>query len=515
MNDKMKAFVKTFPGINSLVKRLEKEKKEIESLKRRETVLQTEIEIYKKELKELQVVIGELKKDQQKMEDFINSNSIQPDLFRNKLRLLERRSAYGKYFVSGSVLTEKEKKMIEEMRFLEEERPFVSIIMLNRNGRHNLEILLASLEQSEFYSNFELICVDNASSDDSIAYLEEWKEKFCIHIIRNQENLSFSVANNMGAKQARGEFLLFLNNDIQVTDGWLDELLIAIKSADKAGAVGAKLIYPKQEENSVNQKKSYCIQHSGIAFQDKIREDAYFLQPYNMDNGRKNILGRENLIERACVTAAILLVRKTVFEEVGGFDEQYVYGYEDVDFGLKLREAGYKNYLCPACIAYHYEFGTQSKDIPKEVWQRRSRNMHIFKTKWQKLLEQWVWQDKVAGRFLFTETPMKICLGVSGRNSALFETAQKVSAFLIDKNINNVIVELAVGADIGLETDILICFEQKFELSTLKNRKDPLVVFQYIGNGSEDWNKRNCYVLESGNNIREEEGMEHNDGFNM
>ena len=92
--------------------------------------------------------------------------------------------------------------------------------------------------------------------------------------------------------------------------------------------------------------------------------------------------------EWACVTAAVLLVRKENFWLCEGFDEQYLYGYEDVDFCLKLQKRGLRNYCCGNCLVFHYEFGTQSTDEPTAVRERRARNMIIFRGKWQEYLQK-------------------------------------------------------------------------------------------------------------------------------
>ena len=119
-----------------------------------------------------------------------------------------------------------------------------------------------------------------------------------------------------------------------------------------------------------------------------MREGSFFIQPYNKDNGKADHRRNEQISECLAVTAAVLLVKKEIFELVGGFDEAYLYGYEDVDLCLKIHTAGYRNYYCPYCLVFHYEFGTQSEDDKQEVKERRSANMRVFKGKWQKYLQE-------------------------------------------------------------------------------------------------------------------------------
>lgn len=303
-----------------------------------------------------------------------------------------------------------DKKITEASRWkiendiLRLEQPMVSIIIVNHNGERHLTTLMKSLVEREFYDNFEIIIIDNASEDDSMALIQEYQKKLPIRIIQNDENMSFSAANNIGAKAASGEYLVFLNNDTEVTDGWLDELLISAMTKEKAGVVGAKLIYPEIPMYTVNAGKSYTIQHEGIAFRDGVRENIRYWQPYNVSNG-KNIhdcIGKEDC-EWACVTAAVMVVKRELFWLCEGFDERYLYGYEDVDFCLKLYEKGFHNYCCGNCIVFHYEFGTQSKDEPSYVRERRVNNMQIFREKWQDFLQKRIEAEKSEHTHIFTE----------------------------------------------------------------------------------------------------------------
>ena len=286
--------------------------------------------------------------------------------------------------------------------------PLVSIIIINRNGLDHFRVLMKSLVERTFYSNFEIICVDNGSTDESIAYLEGFRDHFPIKIILNGENKSFSEANNIGVREAEGDYYLFLNNDIEVTDGWLDELLFACQQEENAGAVGARLLYPEIPGNLKKAKRSYAIQHAGVIFKEVVREDQYFIQPFNRRNAepdREHFGGNERL---AAVTAAVLLVEAGKYKQIGGFDEKYVYGYEDVDLCLKLDEAGFRNIYCPHSILFHDEFGTQKEDDKEEVYQRRLRNFRIFRERWQDYLSKKVFEDKLQGTHIFTDQSLLV-----------------------------------------------------------------------------------------------------------
>ena len=159
-----------------------------------------------------------------------------------------------------------DKDELEDAKLLTSFTALVSIIIINRNGAEKLRILMNSLHERDYYHNIEIIFIDNASTDDSIAYIQSWEKEFDIKIIQNQTNNSFSAANNQGVQASSGQYLLFLNNDTEVTDGWLDELIIAMEKTENPRAIGAKLIYPHIPDGTVNEGKSYCIQHTGISF---------------------------------------------------------------------------------------------------------------------------------------------------------------------------------------------------------------------------------------------------------
>ncbi len=490
MKRKIKNFIASLPGVRGLMKKWIKARKDIEALKKQNAKQQKQINRLQQQLKK-----------QLGASEIASQACVMADLNNIKMLQLERRLAFEK--VSDRKTTTKEEENLStEIERLKKANPLVSIIMLNRNGRKNLEILMQSLHERKFYKNFEIICVDNASTDDSLTYLESWKGEFAIKIIRNQENMSFSAANNLGVKSAEGEYLLFMNNDTEVTDGWLDELLIAIQSADNPGAIGAKLIYPNIPEGTTNAGKSYRIQHNGIAFRDDVREKSYFIQPYNMGNGCADVDMNMQLVERACVTAAVMLMTRTAFDAVGGFDEKYIYGYEDVDICLKLGKAGYHNYYCPTCLVYHYEFGTQSKDVAKAVRIRRLHNMDVFKGKWQSYLSRTLLEDKLTGRRLFTEEKLVVGMVVTedkpDTTAGDFFTAMELANSLIKLGYDVKYLSRRGEKDwydVGIEVDVVISLLDAYDISKIYNVKNDLIKIAWARNWFERWCEKDDFEL--------------------
>lgn len=520
MKQWIKNFIKKIPGIRGFVGKWFKARVDIETLQKQDTqqgkinARQSRINDHQKKLNYRQKKINDKRKLQiatlQKKVKVLEEKSVEPsviyesnvknDLTYIKMMQLERKFAFENVKDNNSSMSVAEKLMAENEKFLREQSPLVSIVMLNRNGKNNLETLMNSFKNRRFYSNFEIICVDNASTDDSLEYLETWKDMFNIIIIRNSENMSFSAANNLGVKSAKGEYLLFLNNDTEVTDGWIDELLIAMHKSDNPGAIGAKLIYPTIPEGTINAGKSYTIQHNGIAFRDSVREGNYFVQPYNMGNGEPDVGTQTEPIERACVTAAVLLVSRTAFDEIGGFDEKYIYGYEDVDLCLKLSKAGYKNYYCPTCLVYHYEFGTQNKDVARDVRIRRLHNMNVFKGKWQSYLSRKMLEDKIKGEHLFTEANLVVGLvvteNVPDTTAGDYFTAMELAMSL--RKFGYKIKYLSRrGAkdwyDVGMDVDVVIALLDAYDITKIYNAKPDVVKIAWARNWFDRWCEREFF----------------------
>lgn len=480
MKNRIRKFITRLPGIRSFLKKWKKDRKTIGKLRKQNALQKQKIHNLEEKLENVSAVASRI--------------STQADTLNIRMRQLERHYAFDKYSTAKETVTEIEQLRADEAAYLNERHPLVSIIIINRDGKRNLETLMRSFHEKQFYRNFEIIFVDNASTDDSVEFMETWKRMCPVTVIRNQLNMSFSAANNLGAKNASGEYLLFLNNDTEVTDGWLDELLLAMRKAEHPGAIGAKLVYPQIPKESVNRGKSFCIQHSGIAFRGVNRAGSFFVQPYNMGNGKISCESTADLVERAGVTAAVLLVAKDTFTEVGGFDEKYVYGYEDVDFCLKLVRAGYKNYYCPNCLVYHYEFGTQSLDAAEDVRQRRLHNMDVFKGKWQSWLSKKILEDKLQNTHLFTEENLVVAFAVT-------ENAEDTTAgdYFTAMELANALMELGYGIkylsrrgkkdwyDVGMDVDVLISMLDAYDVTRIYHAKNDLVKIAWARNWFERW----------------------------
>lgn len=227
--------------------------------------------------------------------------------------------------------------------------PAVSIIIPTRNRLSLLRNCIESIESKTTYRNYEILVVDNLSSD---ARILEYFQSFGHRVIRYEEPFNFSRLNNYAVGFAEGEVLLFLNNDVEViAPEWIDAML-EHGLRKEVGAVGCKLIYPNGS-----------IQHAGIVLgmdPDGSRAVAGHVFK-RLKPGEMGYFGLAHVVRNlSAVTAAAMMTRKAVFEEVGGFDGGLGVSFNDVDLCLRLRQAGYLVVYTPYAELYHHESATRT-----------------------------------------------------------------------------------------------------------------------------------------------------------
>ena len=366
----------------------------------------------------------------------------------------------------------------------------ISIVILNRNGLEHLELLFSNWDENTLYGNYEFIIYDNNSVDNSKEFIKELSKSYKVKLIENDGNNSFSKANNDAVKLATGEYLLFLNNVIETTKGWLTNLVKTIESDKKYGAVGAKLIYP----NKTNFKNSLKIQHGVISF----KYEKEFMRPINMAKGKDVFSSNISKVEeRISVTAACLLVKASAFQTIGGYDEYFVYGYEDVDLSLKLYSKGFKNVICNESILFHYEFGSQSKDSNQEIIERRKNNIEHFKNKWQQLLYDNFWEDKFNSQVNnFTETKLHVAFATTEASKETragdYFTAAELAKSLNDLGYETSFIHVKgnpKNSIISDDVDILISMIDDYDISKLTGNKNILKI-AWVRNWFDRWAQR-------------------------
>jgi len=268
-------------------------------------------------------------------------------------------------FLKFMTLEVKERKEKNKMDL--NELPFVSIIIVNFNGRHFLNDCLKSLERLKYPKDkFEVILVDNASSDGSVEYV---KEKFpWVKILQLDKNYGFCKPNNEGAKIAKGDYLIFLNNDTIVTPEWLLELVKGVLSDKKVISCASKMLYC-DKRNIINTAGGKITIVGG----------GFYRGYGERDNGQYDKLEYTGF---GC--GAGVLVEKNFFLNVmGGFDEMYFASCEEHELGLRIWMYGYKVLYVPTAVLYHKEsgtYGSRSSFHPVKVYLIvRNRLFNILK----------------------------------------------------------------------------------------------------------------------------------------
>ena len=256
-------------------------------------------------------------------------------------------------------------------RALPAEPPLVSVIVPTRNEAAILRRCIASIFTKTTYPNFELIVADNGSDDpETLAYFAELRALANVRVVAWPHPFNFSAINNFAVGAARGLVLCLLNNDTEViTPDWLGEM-VSHALRPEVGCVGAMLYYPND-----------TIQHAGVVL--GIGGIAGHSHKY-FERGASGYFGRLHLTQAvAAVTAACLVVRKTVYEEAGGLDASNLpVAFNDVDFCLRLRERGYINIWTPLAELYHHESVSRGADSDPGNLARAAAERAYMRQRW-------------------------------------------------------------------------------------------------------------------------------------
>ncbi len=244
--------------------------------------------------------------------------------------------------------------------------PLVSIIIPTFNRLDMTRRCLESLAKHRGALNVEIIVVDNASTDGTIEFLKGGAEAGSLRAIVNPENRGFSRACNQGARAATGRHLLFLNNDTEAQAGWLESLVEILDADERVCAVGSKLLFPDR-----------TIQHAGVAVLDDRQLPDPLVARHIHYRKAENSPEANQPRTFQVLTAACVLIRKAAFEKVGGFDEEYWNGYEDVDLCFKLRQEGGLLVYQPRSVVLHFE----SQSGP-ERFRQVAHNIKRLHEKW-------------------------------------------------------------------------------------------------------------------------------------
>ena len=259
--------------------------------------------------------------------------------------------------------------------------PLVSIIIPNKDHVDDLKRCIGSILEKSTYDNYEIIVVENSSTDPKLFdYYKTLENNTKITVVTYKpeegETFNYSKVNNFGASFAKGEHILLLNNDTEViTVNWIEEMLMYSQRSDVA-CVGAKLYYPDK-----------TIQHAGVVLglgAHRTAGHSHYMQH------RENLgyMGRLCYAQNvSAVTGACLMVKKSLFDEVGGLGEDFAISLNDVDFCIRLRQKGLLNVFTPFAELYHYESASRGSDMVGDNAERYNKESEYFRNKWKEVLD--------------------------------------------------------------------------------------------------------------------------------
>lgn len=250
--------------------------------------------------------------------------------------------------------------------------PKVSIVIPNMDHADTLRTCISSILEKTTYENFEIVIIENNSrKEETFAYYDELKTDPRIQIVTWEGKFNYSAINNFGVREAAtGEYILLLNNDIEViTPDWLQEMLMFAQRSD-VGAVGAMLYYPDD-----------TIQHAGVILGiGGVAGHAH----KNFPRGDFGYMSRATIAQDlSVVTAACVMLPRTVWDEVGGLDETFEVAFNDVDLCMRIRKAGYLIVWTPYAELYHYESKSRGAEDTPEKKKRFEGEVRRFQARWK------------------------------------------------------------------------------------------------------------------------------------
>ena len=254
--------------------------------------------------------------------------------------------------------------------------PLISILIPNKDHIDDLVTCLSSILEKSTYSNYEIIIIENNSTQKAtFDYYNSLKKNDKIQVVFWEKEFNYSAINNFGFKYAKGDFILLLNNDVEIiTPNWLEEMLMFAQRKD-VGAVGVKLYYPDD-----------TVQHAGICIGMLTLAGHYHR---NFSRSHPGYMARLSYAQDvSAVTGACMMLSRKVYEEVNGLDETFQIAFNDVDLCMHIRKAGYLIVFTPYAELYHYESKSRGLEDTPEKRQRFEGEVLRFQKRWAKELEQ-------------------------------------------------------------------------------------------------------------------------------
>ena len=265
---------------------------------------------------------------------------------------------------------------INRVTWIGSETPLVSLIIPTKNCHQLVRKCIESIIDKTTYNNYEILLIDNGSDDeDSLRYFKSLANNPKIRVFHYERDFNYSAINNFAVKHASGQLIGLVNNDIEViSPRWL-ERMVNFAVREDVGCVGAKLLFPDGR-----------IQHAGVVLgYGGGAGHAHKFFPSEHPGYLKRIVASS---EFSAVTAACLLVKKSLYEAVGGLNEEdLTVAFNDVDFCLKVRELGLRNIYCAEAVLYHHESVSRGLDLTPEKQERFRSELFFLQSRWQNYID--------------------------------------------------------------------------------------------------------------------------------
>lgn len=258
-----------------------------------------------------------------------------------------------------------------QTKFTLKEEPLVSILIPNKDHTDDLDVCLNSFFERADYQNYEFIIIENNSVlPETFAYYEKIeKEHDNVKVVYWEAGFNYSAINNFGFKFAKGDYIMLLNNDVELITPDIFQSMLGFCMRPEVGIVGAKLLY-----------NDHTVQHAGVLVGAGGLADHVFKGIHEDDPG---YMGRAiSSQDVSAVTAACLLVKRSVYEEVGGLEEEFQVAFNDVDFCLKVRKAGYLVVYDADVKLFHYESKSRGMEDTTDRFIRFGNEMMLLNSKW-------------------------------------------------------------------------------------------------------------------------------------
>lgn len=255
-----------------------------------------------------------------------------------------------------------------------DEYPLVSVIIANKDHTEDLDKAIRSMQERNTWKNIEYIIVENNSElETTFQYYDQLQKEFSnVKVVRYEGDFNYSKINNFGVKFANGDYFLLMNNDVELIEPDSVREMIGYCQRDDVGVVGCRLLYDDG-----------TIQHAGVTIGIQgIAEHAFKNQ-----NSEQTYFSRAMIVQNfSAVTAAVMMVRRSVYEAVNGLDEQFAVAFNDVDFCLRIRKLGKQIVYNPYACFFHYESKSRGKEVTIRKQKRFASEIALFLNRYSTLL---------------------------------------------------------------------------------------------------------------------------------